>query len=312
MAEERADPLVHIGYHRTGTTWLQWNLFSHTSRGFLAAPRKEINEILVRPNALDFDAEAARAAFRDSIQGAADEGLVPVLSQERISGNYCCGGYDNKEVAHRVHRLFPGAKVLIVIREQRSMVLSGYKQYAREGGVQGLSRFLHPKKRLRSWPVFDLAYFEYDRLIRCYRELFGADRVLVLPYEMLRSEPEQFVSRICEVCGTSVPEGLDYSRRDNVSYTGPVLAVKRWFNLFFMRGPMNPGCIIPVGENWIVRELFKLSNRLVPGFVRRWSDRRMLARIARAAGERYRESNARTAEMTGLDLAGYGYDMPQE
>ena len=56
----------------------------------------------------------------------------------------------------------------------------------------------------------------------------------------------------------------------------------------------------------------KLSNRLVPGFVRRWSDRRMLARIARAAGERYRESNARTAEMTGLDLAGYGYDMPQE
>ena len=35
----------------------------------------------------------------------------------------------------------------------------------------------------------------------------------------------------------------------------------------------------------------------------------MLSAVALAVGDYYRESNARTSELTGLELAKYGYDV---
>ena len=39
-------------------------------------------------------------------------------------------------------------------------------------------------------------HYRYDRLIRCYMELFGAANVRVLPYEQLRMRTPGFVSAI--------------------------------------------------------------------------------------------------------------------
>lgn len=297
---------------KTGSTWLQEHFFRADGLPFRRADRRSVNEIFVRPNPLDFDAGRAREALDPFMRETSAEGGLPVLSQERLSGGLSTGGYDSKEIAGRLAGVFAEARVLIVIREQALMVLSSFKQYARKGGVMPLRRLISPTKRLRSTPQFDLAHFEYDRLIRLYRELFGAGRVLVLPYEFLREDPAGFVAEICRFCGVESPPMDEAGGRANVSHSGPVLAVKLWFNRFFARGPQNPGCIIPVGENRLVRDAFALIDRLVPGFVRRWSDRRMLRRIRAVAGDRYRESNARTAGMTGLNLAGYGYDMPAD
>ena len=55
-----------------------------------------------------------------------DEAKVPVISHERLSGYPHSGGHDSKEIAHRLAAVFPNAKVVIVIREQKSMILSNY------------------------------------------------------------------------------------------------------------------------------------------------------------------------------------------
>ena len=49
---------------------------------------------------------------------AAESDSTPVLSAERLSGNPHSGGYDSLQTAERLHRLFPQAKVLVVVREQ--------------------------------------------------------------------------------------------------------------------------------------------------------------------------------------------------
>ncbi len=304
-------PLLHVGYLKTGTTWLQQFLFRSWGLPFRRADRRSVNEIFVRPNPLDFSAEAAREALEPFLSKAAATGAVPVLSQERLSGGLSIGGWDAREIACRLAATFPAARALIVVREQSSMILSSYKQYARTGGVMSLGRLIRPTKRLRSTPQFSLKQFEYDRLIGHYRSLFGPERVLVLAFEQFRENRDEFVGRICRFCGVKAPVIEGGETRANASLSGPVLAAKRWFNLLFVTGPQNPGCLIPIGENRVFTAAFCLADRLVPGFVRTWSDRRMLRRIRAAAGDCYRESNARTAEMAGLDLAAYGYDMPR-
>ena len=79
-----------------------------------------------------------------SLQRIVDEGLSPVVSFERFSGNPFSGGYDSKEIADRLVQVFPDARVLVVVREQRSMIVSTYKQYVREGGALPPSKFMLP------------------------------------------------------------------------------------------------------------------------------------------------------------------------
>jgi Sulfotransferase family len=307
-----AVPLLHIGYHKTGSSWLQQYLFRADGHPFRRADRRQVNEIFVRPNPLDFKADSARQALGSFLSQAAEDRAVPVLSQERLSGGMETGGYDSKENAQRLAAVFPEAKVLIVIRQQISMILSSYKQYARKGGVMSLKRFIKPTRRLRSTQQFDLAHFEYHRLIAHYQNLFGFERVLVLPYELFRADANAFVERIYRFCQLEPKTVTQTGKRVNVSFSGPVLAVKLWFNRLFARGPQNPGCIIPTGENRVVTAAFGLADRLIPGFLRRWSDGRMLRLIRKVSGDRYRWSNAETAELTGLDLESFGYDMPSE
>ena len=78
------------------------------------------------------------------MQRLVDEGLSPVVSFERFSGNPFSGGYDSKEIADRLVRVFPDARVLVIVREQRSMIVSTYKKYVREGGALPPSKFMRP------------------------------------------------------------------------------------------------------------------------------------------------------------------------
>ena len=62
-----------------------------------------------------------------------------MVSFPRLSGHPYSGGYDSRMIADRVAEVFPEARILIVIREQRSMIVSTYKQYVNAGGEARLS-----------------------------------------------------------------------------------------------------------------------------------------------------------------------------
>jgi hypothetical protein len=86
----------------------------------------------------------ARETFETGIRDAAERGLVPVLSAERLSGNPDSGGYDSVHVAEYLAATFPEARVLIVIREQADMLVSSYKRYVRNGGPGTLRQYGSP------------------------------------------------------------------------------------------------------------------------------------------------------------------------
>jgi hypothetical protein len=317
-ASRKARPLIHIGYHKTGTSWLQGNLFRNAEAGFMWGGKRVDSPVnrLVATHPLDFSVRASRADFKQSLAGTAERGLLPAVSLERLSGHPFSGGYDSKEIACRLADVFPRGRVLVVIREQRSMILSTYKQYVKAGGALPLRHFLEPPvyRNVRARvPQFDFRHFEYHRLIALYRDLFSPQRVLVLPYERLAANPRGFVAAIARFAGTTlepeVLESLPYDARPNLA--SPVVAVRaqRIVNRWFVRTDVNPAPLVasPRAAALLTRGV-NTAHRAVAQRMSERIERRFRERVQGLVGDRYADSNRVSSEMAGIDLGAYGYD----
>jgi hypothetical protein len=309
-------PLIHIGYQKTGTSWLQRYVFPNRDLGFDSpVAESSIKKHLVAPHDLAFDAGAVRDRYLPRIQKLEQEGLVPVLSAERLSGDPHFRRHDNVRIADRLAASFPEGRILIVVREQRAAILATYKQYVASGGLLSLDRYLRAGGSTPHWP-FELDQFAYDRLIEHYHRRFGPERVLALPFELFVRDGRDFVSRIVRFAGATsddaVVAALPFGARENPANPPLYVAVKRRVNPL-LRHRLTPwGAIHPKkgAGRLLVRTLWNAADR-APARLNAHVEEGMRAAVAGAAGDHYRESNARTSELIGIDLGDYGYDLPR-
>jgi hypothetical protein len=308
-----AEPLIHIGFHKTGTTWLQEQIFNDASLGFARPPLQVIDDAFINVNAFAFDAARARSRFDELFEDARTSSVHPVISHERLSGAPLANGFDARLIADRLVETFPGGNVLIVIREQRDLMLSIYKQYVFvRSGHHTFRRFWGRRVwQASDLPQVGLDVFEYHHLIGYYQKLFGAERVTVLPYEMLRRDPDGFVGRIASTIGTNAPTSVP-RERTHASLPSSSLAVLRLLNAVqsalglsrFFQGRPEKSLLLR-GRVKIVGSIGRAAPKAMSSSIDdRW---KKLAR--ELTGDRFAESNRITSELTGLDLAAYGYDI---
>lgn len=313
-------PIIHIGYNKTGSTWLQEEVFPLETLGFQSflsiEDREHIYRSIVRQHAMTFDPQPILNYYEQALAKTANKDLVPIFSNERLSGDPHSAGYDTKELADRLHRMWPEARIILVIREQKSMLLSTYKQYIRAGGPRSLRSYFSPPERgSRRVPMFAFEYFAYDSLIRYYQSLFGKERVLVLPYEQLRKAPQAFVASILTFSGLPAdPEQLrtlGFKRKINAGYGPITLRLKRQINRIFIDNGLNPGAwvALPYGAERRIVALLQQLDRLLPKAWRQGSEQRMKQFIAQSVKGRYATSNQQVEQLTGLDLGAFGYDL---
>jgi hypothetical protein len=297
-------PLLHIGYHKTGTTWLQRYVFGDPGSGFSQISGAQR---LIAVEAFDFRPKRLRRQMGRKVDQTQAQGLVPVLSSERLSGEPHFGGYDSEVIAERLAAVFPTARILVIIREQTSMFLSIYKEYVRRGGAASLRQYLAIPSDGYWMPQFRFEFLEYHRLIRYYQNLFGADSVMVLPYELLKSQPGAFLGRIGEFVGIQAVQ--PQVRSVNVSVSAFALGLKRQANRYFvLDGPVNPAPPFDFpGSNAMLERICRMLDPKLPVALRDRAERLWRRHAAREVGTRYAESNAVTAGLTGLDLRAFGY-----
>lgn len=308
--------LIHIGYHKTGTSWLQQFLFKEPGLGFETyLERQEPWPLIIKPNSLDFDPSYV-ASMLPPLAPIYARGCVPVISSERLSGSPHAGGYDSKDIADRLKRVFPDARILIVIRNQATILGSIYQQYIKAGGTfRQDDYFVTPEAKLKRYPFFDFDYYAYHRLISYYFELFGSDKVLVLPYEMFINDGRSFVRAIvkfvgCSKVNESILDNLPYNHRENRSLSDAQTKRLRTLNVIFGRGGGNlhQPPLLPMPK--LTRVLSRYLSKVDEIFPKR-SDRKpsLSQEIAKLAVGRYGHSNRVTSSLIDLDLSMYGYEL---
>jgi len=199
--------LIHVGYPKTGTNFLRRWFREHPHLAYVeggiagyggvyeiareaVAPRRDV---LYRVTS----SESLTAPHRDTGKDHYDHGdpIDPAVGQE----NACA----------LLAALFPDAHVLIVTRGFRSMIFSSFSQYIRSGADVPLEEFVRHPLIGRPW--------EYDRVIGMYRNAFGAEKVIVMPWELLRDDVDRFVRALEERLG--LPHFAAAAGRMNTSLT---------------------------------------------------------------------------------------------
>ncbi len=288
--------LIHIGFHKTGTTWLQQRYFSRHPGLSVAMHQSAVWEQLVRPHALVFD--AAKVATVESAPS-------PVISSERLSGNPHSGGYDSKEIADRLFATFPHAKILVVIREQRSMLNSLYRQYVRAGGVCRLREYLDPVRDGRM-PLFRYEFLQYHHLIEYYQATFGEHQVCVLPYELFDTNRPAFLNAICDYAGVEHWHPEDADEAVNPSDSDLVTCIKMSINRWHGGDSLYPVTpLLPTLTGSLLRQVNRLNQS-------QWISKRSIgyaSACADFADGKYEESNKILQKLVTFDLADYGYSL---
>ena len=277
--------VVHIGYPKTGSTWLQQQVFPRLSLPYgNADPRLR--------------AAMTRLILDDAFDPADVRLKPPVLfSDEAICGDMFADVSHGFRSAERLHAVAPNARVLVLVRRQPDMVRSLYAQYVNMGGIGSLDDFLAGRA---AGCLFTHQHLEYDRLVTHYAELFGRERVLVAPYERLRADPLDFVRRLCGELELDVPDVRVTWPNRSLSPAGQ--AALRGWNRAFRASRFNPRPLVALPGGRAVRNV--LQRHIDPLL------RRLSAKTEPTDGARYQESSARLQEFCEDDLAGWGYALP--
>jgi len=309
-------PLVHIGYHKTASTWLQEAVLPFAREATLA-PRDTAIRVLLEPNALTFDADAARRRLQ------ADNRLI--VSLEGLSGYLHNGGMHgalSRDIARRLKAVLPDADIVVLIRRQPAILAASYAQYVRYGGTHSPERYLFPERfkslkhtRRDKNPRFDLDHFAYLPLLRLYRDLFGRDRVHVYLYEAFKGGPRAFLQDFCgrhELDIDTAAPGPGTPPR-NRSLPPAALSVVRRINLFTAGRVLDKTHLAHLpGAFWLGRGVGRLLTGMLAGD--RGSDlgRLMPAARVREIERRYAAGNRALAQEFDLPLERYGYPLESD
>ena len=185
--------LIHVGYAKTGSTFLKRWFDAHPQIGYFEGG------ILGFRDVYDLVAKSAAGVSDLRLLVTSSEVLTsPRADGSRRTVDYEKLGATDVEAAPlrasaALHQIFPDARILIVTRGVRSMILSAFSQYVRTSGALDFDGFVVAAARHRPW--------DYDALIEAYVARFGAANVIVLPFELLREDPTAFTRRLEERVG---------------------------------------------------------------------------------------------------------------
>ncbi len=299
-------PLIHIGYQKTASTFLQKKIFADETvfvRPWGAHPAPAIEHFVLQ-HPQKFDANAIRDDF------GTYQDRIPVISHEDLSGYPIKGWYYAETVAARLKKTFPDARVLICCREQVSMIVSQYFQYIRQGGTDTLERLIDDTDmRIGRRPVIRKEHFEYDLMHGIFSQHFPDDQLLMLPHELLAQQPDVYFAKINGLLGTTLTPP-EQKKAVHQKRSGAAAQVERVFNKFVD----HPGNLPADYKDYPLA--MRAQNRLVryiDDFTKKYTNlgQRFEKKVERIAtdsiGTYYSGSNARLAALLDCDLSALGY-----
>ncbi|CAN5477641.1 hypothetical protein BH11BAC1_BH11BAC1_11900 [soil metagenome] len=221
---KRLPVVLHIGYHKTATTYLQKLIFPQlTDVLYLGRAWKsaEIHSYFLDnqfTHSLQFDSSAMRERFYSAISKWTETSGIHVqdkkailVSHESIHSGPEWFGAEFTLMADRMKATLPNAKIIIGIRKQVDYIESNYRTYIMHGGKLGFKKFLS-KSYAHNYSLLPKLYF--DQAIKYYMNKFGKENVYVYLLEDFKRDLKSELDKILSFAGATT---LGIYRKDQVN-----------------------------------------------------------------------------------------------
>ena len=307
--------VIHVGRHKSASTYLQMVLFPQLTPYFC----KSTEQITKHLGKGTFSPREFRQAILSSLHKKAkakclnsNDDLL-IISREKLT--FPRLGVQVEQYADRLKQAYPNARIICVIREQRDLLRTMYVWHL-------CNYFLRCSftTYLDETPTAPRGILvRHDEVIQIYIDRFGADNVLVLPYELIKSDLAGFVKRIVDFIDPSLSYKI---KKGKVNVTYKKTSVVRSiivinhvifacfllpYRLLSLLGFDRKGKIY----KWVEYKLKRLSRKsLSPMLDRVFANSEDLDIDQLNRGrwpEMFARINGNVERLTGIDLARYGY-----
>jgi hypothetical protein len=247
--------IFHVGYQKTASNYLQREIFPRIPQVTFSKGNKEFSEILyeniLKKDSLSYsnEIENIKTLFCDIKSNY----KTILVSEEVMAGDILEPNIlTPKDVCDRLLHIKSISnkndfKIIIIVRNQSSLIYSAYKEYLKLGGGGGVKEFLYKENNSK---FFDYLYF--DNLIKYYQNSFGCDNVIVQFYEHMTLERNVFFLEMLTFIFKDTFVGIDelvakLNKKNtyiNKGISSKIFWIIRLINKISKSG-RNPGGLIP-------------------------------------------------------------------
>lgn len=274
----------HIGLPKTGTTSLQY-LLRNDDRIDLFYKKR------IFQNSLWYKVDPSKMLI-------VQENKIGVFSDEtflRQMGK----NFKHTISLDRLHREKPNAKIIVTIREQKSLLESRYKYGVKQGNIS-----LNFQDWLSSAEGIDfLSLCDYSNIYRILTNYFDKHNIRFFLYEDLKCDYIKYYNKIFNFIGISLPKNISNEKKNTNNLTYKSLKTKLLLNSLIANDFIyNKSKIHYVANKF----LFKASKALslpVSDLTFNWDECTYLKSVE----EKIKFSNNRFIFYTDIDLENKGY-----
>jgi hypothetical protein len=252
--------IIHIGFSKTASSWFQEYFFPYIKNiNFINS--SIIKEKIININSFNFDSFEVREYFKNNSTKRI------LLSHENLIGPVVSGGFNGiatKELGERIKSVFPEAEIMIFIRNQPDIIASAYLQEIWEGSTYNINSFLFHKGRnlYNKMMMFSFTYFEYDKIIKYYSELFGEKKIHIFLYEDFLNNPSEFLANLSSVFDFDIDISLLKNDKNNTRLRKGLIPFVKTANIFTKRNTIFKYYLMNFPYwFWFSRKLFYYLNK---------------------------------------------------
>lgn len=306
MPRSKVCNTIHVGIHKTATTFMQKHFFpSLTGITYLSLRDKHggFLQYLRNTDDFDFDASKARDLFYKVSQSAETSAAI-LVSHEGFCGSPWDGAALRKRNCDRLAATFPEARIVVVLRNQRALLQSLYLQYIKTGGSAHWREFLTANRH----PLINSAsYYRFGEYVQYLFNLFGKEQVDILLYEDFLQDPADWLTKWCNLL--DIPEDswnpniLLQRQRENLSLSPRLVSIMRYSNKL-TTSLRQPYLLLPRAVHVFMRRfLVRCSGRLSKTRARKCIPDDEAENFLRNC----HDSNRLLEQLIGRSLRGLGY-----
>ena len=204
-------PVLHVGFHKCGSTTLQGTLFSrHPQIANLGEPTEDpsafeaIRGIWLSCDAnhrkrTEFDLDRSRGLWQEALAKIAP-GKVPVFSKESLTQSEYYTEPGDDRIPKRLRAVVGPAKIIVVVRHQIRLVESLYLYHSKGSRYEPAAQWLSSRSD-------DLRLYRYDMMVNSFVEHFGRENVAVFLFEELKADAGAFARQVCNFIGVDAEQG---------------------------------------------------------------------------------------------------------
>ncbi len=216
---------LHIGIHRTATTFLQ-DIFFPALEGV-----NYVTDPVITYAIQDYlESKGDPVEMERIIRPVKDYSGSVLISSEGYAMNPWTQSYQSN--VEQLLKLIPGSEIIIFLRDPVDWVFSLYglavhkrkyitlKEFVGWDGDKLIEQKVKHDPKSPLWKSrFDVKSLSFSRVLDIWNKGYSPERVHVFFYENFARQPDKELARFSDLIGGSIPENFDSRQRRNSSST---------------------------------------------------------------------------------------------